>query len=84
MSLASKDMHFPPGNVLSVIFEWIYLAVLVTCFILALGNTPTGSKKLYMSMVIWWAIIMVYVMYPICDTTLTGPDTSCSLLFGSL
>jgi chitin synthase len=42
-----------------VIFEWIYLMVLVTCFVMSLGNKPKGSKKLYMSIVIFWAILMV-------------------------
>lgn len=52
-------MSFPPGKILSVVFEWLYLGALVTCFIMSLGNTPTGSKKLYMSIVVFWAIIML-------------------------
>lgn len=51
-------MHFAPGKVLSIIFEWLYLAILMTCFVLSLGNRPQGSSKFYMSMVVFWAIIM--------------------------
>lgn len=60
-------MHFAPGKVLSIVFEWLYLAILITCFVLSLGNRPQGSSKFYMSMVVFWAIIMAYVdLYTIC------------------
>ena len=51
------------GTILSVVFEWLYLATLLTCFILALGNRPQGSNKFYMSMVYFWIIIMVYLTF---------------------
>lgn len=35
----------------------------MTCFVLALGNRPTGNNRLYMSMVIFWAVIMAYLMF---------------------
>lgn len=52
-----------PGKVLFIIFEWLYIAVLITCFILALGNRPQGSNKWYMSMVYFWCVIMAYLMF---------------------
>jgi chitin synthase len=58
VSLGDSNLGFPPGKILSVIFEWIYMGVLVTCFILSMGNTPTGSKRLYLSIVCFWAFIM--------------------------
>ncbi|KAF2260467.1 hypothetical protein CC78DRAFT_25118 [Lojkania enalia] len=51
------------GKILFIVFEWLYIAVLVTCFILALGNRPQGSNKFYMSMVYFWALIMGYLMF---------------------
>jgi chitin synthase len=36
----------------------LYLATLVTCFVLALGNRPQGSSKFYMTQVYFWAVIM--------------------------
>ncbi len=51
------------GKVLFIVFEWLYIAVLVTCFILSLGNRPQGSNKWYMSMVYFWCIIMAYLMF---------------------
>ncbi|KAF1849058.1 glycosyltransferase family 2 protein [Cucurbitaria berberidis CBS 394.84] len=51
------------GKVLFIVFEWLYIAVLITCFILSLGNRPQGSNKWYMSMVCFWCIIMAYLMF---------------------
>lgn len=51
------------GKVLFILFEWLYIAVLITCFILSLGNRPQGSNKWYMSMVYFWCIIMTYLMF---------------------
>lgn len=63
VSLGDSNLGFPPGKILSVIFEWIYMGVLVTCFILSMGNTPTGSKRLYLSIVCFWAFIMAYLLF---------------------
>lgn len=62
-SLGDTAVRFPPGEVLSIIFEWFYLGVLLTCFILSLGNRPQGSNKLYTLMVVFWAILMWYVSH---------------------
>lgn len=62
-SLGEPEMNFPPGRWLSVIFEWIYFAVLFTCFILALGNKPDGSRIFFKAMMYFWALIMVYLMF---------------------
>ncbi|EWC48492.1 chitin synthase C [Drechslerella stenobrocha 248] len=62
-SLGDPSVAFTPGKVLSVVFEWLYLGILLTCFILSLGNRPQGSNKLYMTMVVFWAIIMVYLLF---------------------
>lgn len=49
--------------VLSVVFEWLYLAILLTCFVLALGNRPQGSNKFYMTQVYFWVGIMMYLIF---------------------
>lgn len=46
-----------------MVFEWLYLATLVTCFVLSLGNRPGGSNKLYMTMVYFWVFIMIYLAF---------------------
>lgn len=57
-TLSDSALQFAPGQLLSVVFEWLYLATLVTCFVLALGNRPQGSSKFYMTQVCFWAVIM--------------------------
>lgn len=60
-SLGDDDLLGTVGSVLGVVFEWLYLATLLTCFVLAMGNRPQGSNKFYMSMVYFWVCIMMYV-----------------------
>ena len=62
-SLGDKDLLGTAGKVLGVVFEWLYLATLVTCFVLALGNRPGGSNKFYMTMVYFWIGIMIYLAF---------------------
>jgi chitin synthase len=51
------------GTILGVVFEWIYLATLLSCFVLSLGNRPQGSRKFYLFMVIFWSILMVWLTF---------------------
>ena len=62
-SLGDKDLLGKVGEVLGVVVEWLYLAILLTCFVLALGNRPQGSNKWYMSMVYFWVGIMAYLIF---------------------
>jgi chitin synthase len=58
-SLGDSSLLGNVGNVLGTVFEWLYAATLLSCFVLALGNRPQGSNRLYMSMVIFWVFIMM-------------------------
>ena len=62
-SLSAKDLLSTTGSILAIVFEWFYIGVLITCFILALGNRPQGSNKFYMSMVWFWVVIMGYLIF---------------------
>ncbi|BDD60081.1 hypothetical protein MAP00_005244 [Monascus purpureus] len=61
--LGNKELLGTVGLVLGIVFEWLYLATLVTCFVLSLGNRPGGSNKFYMTMVYFWIGIMIYLMF---------------------
>jgi chitin synthase len=61
--------------VLGVVFEWLYLATLVTCFVLALGNRPGGSNKFYMTMVYFWIGIMIYLAFACVFVTVKSIQT---------
>lgn len=63
VSLGDPSLLDTAGRFLAVIFEWLYLITLVSCFILALGNRPQGSRKFYFTMVIFWVILMCYLTF---------------------
>ncbi|KAI7205370.1 Chitin synthase, partial [Hortaea werneckii] len=63
VSLSGDNLLGTAGFILAVIFEWAYIAILVTCFVLALGNRPQGSNKFYMTQVYFWAILMSYLLF---------------------
>ncbi|KAH7025783.1 chitin synthase 3 [Microdochium trichocladiopsis] len=62
-SLGSPHLLGRVGQILAVVFEWFYAISLVACFVLSMGNRPAGSGKLYTAMVIFWAIIMIYLTF---------------------
>lgn len=62
-SLADSALHFAPGNVLSVIFLWLYLASIVTTFVLSFGNKPKGTEKFYIVIVLFFAVLMAYMIF---------------------
>ncbi|KAJ9156191.1 Chitin synthase 3 [Pleurostoma richardsiae] len=62
-SLGDDDLLGNVGTILGVVFEWLYGVSLITCFVLSMGNRPAGSGRYYMAMVIFWAIIFVYLMF---------------------
>lgn len=58
-SLGDADLLGNVGKILGVVFEWLYGMSLITCFVLSMGNRPSGSGPYYMAMVVFWAIIFV-------------------------
>ncbi|OQN97121.1 Chitin synthase C [Cryoendolithus antarcticus] len=62
-SLSQPILLGTAGLILGVLFEWVYLAVLMTCFVLALGNRPQGNNRYYLTQVYFWAIIMCYLLF---------------------
>ncbi|KAF7549586.1 hypothetical protein G7046_g8287 [Stylonectria norvegica] len=62
-SLGDDQLLGRTGEILGVVFTWLYGAFLITCFVLSMGNRPAGSGKLYVTMVYFWAGIMVYLLF---------------------
>jgi len=58
-SLGAEDLLGRTGEILGVVFTWLYGVFLVTCFVLSMGNRPAGSGRLYVAMVWFWAAIMM-------------------------
>ena len=61
--LGGDDLLGQAGTVLGVVFQFLYLMVLITCFVLALGNRPQGSNRFYMSMVYFWVALMAWLVF---------------------
>ncbi|KAH8893355.1 glycosyltransferase family 2 protein [Thozetella sp. PMI_491] len=62
-SLGTDNLLGNVGTILGVVFEWLYGISLMTCFVLSMGNRPSGSGPWYTAMVFFWAIIFVYLMF---------------------
>ncbi|KIW11541.1 chitin synthase 2 [Exophiala spinifera] len=62
-SLGSPGPLGRAGTILGVVFEFVYLGTLLYCFILSMGNRPTGSKKSYLMMVIFWSLLMCWLTF---------------------
>lgn len=50
-------LHIP-----SVICEYVYLAILIYCFLLSMGNRPQGNRNGYLFSMIIFALLMLYMM----------------------
>ncbi|KAK1985158.1 chitin synthase 3 [Colletotrichum cereale] len=62
-SLGEPTLLGRTGEILGVVFTWVYGIALITCFVLAMGNRPAGSGPYYITMVYFWAFIMIYLLF---------------------
>ncbi|SCU98290.1 LAMI_0F13916g1_1 [Lachancea mirantina] len=63
MSIAITFYSKQVFRILSVVFLWLYgVSVLIT-FILSLGNKPKGTSKFYLSTFIFFAVLMIYMIF---------------------
>lgn len=62
-SLADPNLDFAPGNILSIVFLWVYAATIVATFVLAFGNRPKGTERFYILVVCFFAILMAYLFF---------------------
>ncbi|KAK2755382.1 chitin synthase [Colletotrichum kahawae] len=62
-SLGDDDLLGRTGEILGVVFTWLYGISLITCFVLSMGNRPSGSGPYYITMVYFWAFIMIYLLF---------------------
>ncbi|TNY17016.1 class II chitin synthase [Rhodotorula diobovata] len=64
LTTAMEDPSFGLNGIkyFNICVQYYYVALLVCCFILALGNRPQGSKGFYLVIAISFALIMVYML----------------------
>jgi hypothetical protein len=48
-------------NVFNVIINYLYVGLLVMCFILSLGNRPQGAKWFYTGAMVGFGFITIYM-----------------------
>ncbi|KAK2465800.1 hypothetical protein APHAL10511_002344 [Amanita phalloides] len=60
-ALENPSFHFQHIHIFNIILEYVYVGLLVTCFILSLGNRPQGSKWGYTFAFIGFALITIYM-----------------------
>ena len=64
------------ANVLHVIFNYFYILLLIIQFILALGNRPQGSKWAYTGSMIFFAVLMLYMIFATIWITVVGVQSA--------
>ncbi|OBA22723.1 hypothetical protein METBIDRAFT_34831 [Metschnikowia bicuspidata var. bicuspidata NRRL YB-4993] len=62
-NLGSSEVGFSMGKYISEAFLWIYVGCIVCTFVLAFGNTPRGTKKLYITITVVFAVLMAYLLF---------------------
>lgn len=61
-SMEDPSFHLGKGiHIVNIILEYMYVGLLVTCFLLALGNRPQGAKWFYTMAFVGFAVITVYM-----------------------
>ncbi|KAI8069868.1 chitin synthase 2 [Gongronella butleri] len=60
-----KEKPFPAevANVLHLVLNYIYEVLLIVQFIMALGNRPQGSKWAYIISMVFFALLMIYMIF---------------------
>jgi chitin synthase len=59
--MEDKSFNIPGIQIANSILNYIYLGLLVMCYLLALGNRPQGSKWGYTCAFVGFAVITVYM-----------------------
>ncbi|GEQ70435.1 hypothetical protein JCM33374_g4112 [Metschnikowia sp. JCM 33374] len=62
-NLGANEVGFQLGKYISEVFLWVYVGCLVCTFVLAFGNTPRGTKKLYIAITVVFAVLMAYLLF---------------------
>ncbi|KAM0750978.1 hypothetical protein T439DRAFT_300931 [Meredithblackwellia eburnea MCA 4105] len=61
-SLADPSFHLSGIKYVNIVLNYFYLALLICCFLLALGNRPAGSKNFYTFIMVAFAFITTWML----------------------
>jgi chitin synthase len=59
--MEDPTFHIKGIHIVNVLLEYMYLGLLLMCFILSLGNRPQGSKWGYTLAFIGFGVITIYM-----------------------
>jgi len=59
--MEDKSFNIAGIHVVNLILNYVYLGLLVMCYLLSLGNRPQGSKWGYTCAFLGFAVITVYM-----------------------
>ncbi|ORZ17345.1 chitin synthase 2 [Absidia repens] len=67
-ALGSDDLPDKPfsanvADILHLVLNYIYVLLIIIQFIIALGNRPQGSKWAYVISMVFFALLMIYMMF---------------------
>jgi chitin synthase len=87
--MGDPAVNFAPGNILFMVFEYIYIALILMCFVLyvlfirsfrSMGNRPQGSKFAYTMTALFFAALMGYMLFCSVWLTIKGVEETLNTL----
>lgn len=62
-SLVDKPFSTEVASILHLVLNYMYVLLIIVQFIIALGNRPQGSKWAYVISMVFFALLMIYMMF---------------------
>ncbi|CAO3637942.1 unnamed protein product [Cunninghamella blakesleeana] len=62
-NLLEKPYSEQVGGIIHTVLNYIYVLLLIVQFIIALGNRPQGSKWAYIISMVFFAFLMIYMLF---------------------
>lgn len=63
------------GDILAIVFLWVYIAAIVLTFIISFGNKPNDAKYFYMLAFALFAVIVIYMTFCVVCLTIQSIET---------
>ncbi|KAI8979668.1 chitin synthase 2 [Mycotypha africana] len=74
-SINNAPFSYNAANILHTVLNYIYILLIVIQFIMAMGNRPQGSRIAYTLCMVFFALLMIYMMFAAIWITVVGVTT---------
>ena len=61
--LKGVDPFYPIGSIVLGVLQVLYFVALISCIVASMGNRPRGTKMLYVGIAIFFAILMLLMLF---------------------